>query len=41
MRKNSEAAKFRSRTLRAERRIKSALRLMIQLEERLPLNGRG
>lgn len=40
MRKNSDAAKVRTRTRRMERRAKSALLLMILLDDRQPLAGR-
>lgn len=40
MRKNSEAAKVRTRTLRSQRRAKSTLRFLILMEDRQPLNGR-
>lgn len=40
MRKNSEAAKDRSRTLRSQRRAKSALLLMILLDDRQPIERR-
>lgn len=40
MRKNSEAAKVRTRTMRGARRAKSAIRFMILLDDRQPLGGR-
>lgn len=40
MRKNSEAAKVRTRVRRSQRRAKSALLLMILLDDRQPIHGR-